>query len=136
MEYRERYIEQFAELIPEWAEAHAPTTYGYYVDNRAGGIIYVGFTVSQQSQVEALKQGAGLIAPGQVHEYSTPPATSIATVEATEESVAEYIAANQTISQETTRVGAEPANICVVRDDGWPLLPVRRKSKPLDRSKQ
>lgn len=114
MEYRERYIEQFAELIPEWAEAHAPTTYGgYYVDNRAGGIIYVGFTANQQSQVEALKQGAGLIAPGQVHEYPTPPATSIATVEATEESVAEYIAANQTISQETTRVGAEPGSATI-----------------------
>ena len=114
MEYRERYIEQFAELIPEWAEAHAPTTYGgYYVDNRAGGIIYVGFTANQQSQVEALKQGAGLIAPGQVREYPTPPATSIATVEATEESVAEYIAANQTISQETTRVGAEPGSATI-----------------------
>jgi YD repeat-containing protein len=114
LEYREQYIEQFAELIPEWAQEHAPTTYGgYYVDNRAGGIIYVGFTANQQSQVEALKQSAGLIAPGQVREYPTPPATSIATVEATEESVAEYIAANQKISQETTRLGAEPGSATI-----------------------
>jgi DNA-binding beta-propeller fold protein YncE len=114
LEFRESYIEQFAELIPDWAEEHAPTTYGgYYIDHRAGGLIYVGFTSNQAAQVEALKQISGLIAPGQIREFPTPPTTSIASAEATEESVTEYIAANQTMNNATTEVGAEPGSSTV-----------------------
>ena len=114
LEYREQYIEQFGELIPEWAQEHAPTTYGgYYVDNRAGGIIYVGFTANQQAKVEALRQTPGLIAPSQVQGYPVPPSTAIATVEATEESVADYIAQNTTMMEATTQVGAEPGSTII-----------------------
>ncbi len=111
MEYRENYIGQAAEVIPQWAEEHASSTYGgYYIDNRAGGIVYVGFTANQQIQVEALKQGIGLIAPGQIREYPTAPTTAVATVEATEESVAEYISADSTIMSATTEIGTEPGS--------------------------
>ena len=38
LEYRERYAAEAARLIPEWAEAHAQSTYaGYYIDQRQGG---------------------------------------------------------------------------------------------------
>jgi YD repeat-containing protein len=114
LEYREQYIEQFAEMIPEWVQEHAPSTYGgYYVDNRAGGIIYVGFTANQQEQVESLKQAAGLIAPGQIREYPTPPTTAIVSVEATEESVTEYLAQNETMMEATTTVGTEPGSAII-----------------------
>ena len=111
LEYRERYIEQFAESISEWAEEHAPTTYGgYYVDNRAGGIIYLGFTSNQQSQVEAFKSVPGLIAPGQIREYPAPPTVALATVETTEESIANYLEANSTMNNATTEIGTEPGS--------------------------
>jgi YD repeat-containing protein len=110
MEYREQYIDQAAQVIPEWAEGHAPSTYGgYYVDNRAGGAIYVGFTENQHAQVEALKQSGGLIAPpGQVLEFAVPPTTPVASLEATEESVAGYLAANEPAFSATTAVEFSP----------------------------
>jgi YD repeat-containing protein len=114
LEYRERYIEQFAELIPDWSQEHAASTYGgYYADNRAGGVIYVGFTQNQQAQVESLKQTPGLIAPGQIQGYPTPPTTAIATVEATEESVTSYIEQNEAVMEAATEVGAEPGSTTI-----------------------
>jgi trypsin len=114
LEYREHYIEQFAELIPEWSQEHAASTYGgYYVDNRAGGLIYVGFTQNQQAQVESLKQTPGLIDPGQIHEYASPPTVAVVTTEATEESVTSYIEQNTAVMEATTEVGAEPGSTTV-----------------------
>src|SRR4029077_14807716 len=114
MEYRETYINQAAELIPQWAEEHAPTTYGgYYIDNRAGGKIYVGFTSNQQSSVEALKQVPGLVAPGQIVEYSVPPVRSIATAEVPEASVMAVTSEDAYVFAATSSVGIEPGSTVV-----------------------
>jgi tripartite motif-containing protein 71 len=111
LEYRESYIEQFAELIPDWAAENAPSTYGgYYVDHRAGGKIHVGFTSNQAAQVQALKGSPGLIDPEQILEYPTPPTQALVTLEATEESVAEVISANATMMSATTEIGVEPGD--------------------------
>jgi hypothetical protein len=81
MEYRRRYTNQAAEVIPQWAEEHASSTYGgFYVDDRAGGHIYVGFTENQHNLVESLKQSAGLVNPGAIYEYPTPPAKSVSSL--------------------------------------------------------
>jgi hypothetical protein len=65
MDYRAEYTNRDAEVIPEWAEEHAPESYGgFYVDDRAGGIIYVGFTENQHSLVESLKGDSRLINSG------------------------------------------------------------------------
>jgi tripartite motif-containing protein 71 len=73
LEYRQRYVEQAGKLIPAWASSHAPSTYaGYYVDHRAGGVIHVGFTQNQASNLEALK-AAGFIAPDRLAGFSAPP---------------------------------------------------------------
>ena len=111
LEYRESYIEQFAELIPDWAAENAPSTYGgYYVDHRAGGKIHVGFTSNQAAQVQVLKGSPGLIDPEQILEYPTPPTQSLVTLEATEESVADVISANATAMSATTEIGVEPGD--------------------------
>ncbi len=56
LEYREWYLQENASRIVSWAADNAPTTYGgYRVDNRQGGIIYVGFTANQAATVESLK---------------------------------------------------------------------------------
>jgi tripartite motif-containing protein 71 len=105
MEYRRSYLAQAAEAIPQWAEEHAPSTYGgYYVDNRAGGVIYVGFTENQHTQVEALKQSGMLMAPGQVAEMPIPPTNAIADVESLEEAVAAFIGGNAAASDATVEI--------------------------------
>ena len=111
MEWREQYVSQAAEAIPQWVEEHAATTYGgFYVDDRAGGIIYVGFTGSPQSQaeqVEALKQSGVLMNPGQVQPYPTPPARSVADLEATQASISAAIMSNSEVREAT--VSLSPA---------------------------
>jgi YD repeat-containing protein len=88
LELRERYIQQATELIPIWAEEHAASSFGgYYVNQAAGGKIYVGFTSEQATHLAALKSEVPLIEPGQVFEYPTAPTTSIVSAEGTEGSV-------------------------------------------------
>jgi sugar lactone lactonase YvrE len=109
LEYRERYVEQFVELIPEWAEENAPSTYGgYYVDDRAGGRIYVGFTANQQGMVGSLRQTPGLIAPSQIFEYPTPPTTPVVSLEATEKNVVTALQENASALAATTAVAFIP----------------------------
>ena len=56
MEYREAYLAQAATDIPQWAATHAAAAYaGYYVDQRAGGVLHIGFTSDQAALVSQLK---------------------------------------------------------------------------------
>jgi YD repeat-containing protein len=109
MEYRRQYLSQAAEVIPQWAEENASSTYGgYYVDNRAGGIIYIGFTQEQAAKVAALKGSGQLMATGQVAEMPTPPSRSLSSVEATEASVASAIAGNASVLAATSTISVTP----------------------------
>jgi YD repeat-containing protein len=93
MEWRRTYTNRAADVIPEWAEEHAPNTYGgFYVDGRAGGLIYVGFTANQQTTVEALRQDPRLLAAGQIREFPTPPVNSVASLEAMVSTVTDALA--------------------------------------------
>ncbi len=109
MEYRRAYVAQASEVIPEWAEAHAPSTYGgYYVDDRAGGIIHVGFTGSpaeQAATVEALKASGVLMAPARVEPMPVPPQYALVNVESLEQSVVNFIDGNSSASSLTDSVG-------------------------------
>lgn len=109
MEYRRSYLAQAAEAIPQWAEEHAGSTYGgYYVNNREGGLIYVGFTQNQAAQVEALKQSGALMASGQVTEMPAPPTRAIANVESLEQEVISAIAEDTLASEVTGEVSLAP----------------------------
>ncbi|MFL5832946.1 MAG: hypothetical protein ACJ76B_03065 [Solirubrobacterales bacterium] len=109
MEYRRNYVAQASEAIPNWAEANAPSTYGgYYVDERAGGIIRVGFTGSPEQQaaaVQALKNSGALMAPARVEPMPVPPPNALVNVESLEESVGGYIDGNPSASSLTDSVG-------------------------------
>jgi tripartite motif-containing protein 71 len=103
MEYRREYMNRAAEVIPLWAEEHAAESYGgFYVDDRAGGIIYVGFTENQQSLVESLKQDSRLINPGAIHEFPTPPTRSWHNLETTIPSVESALTVEGVIGQVTS----------------------------------
>jgi hypothetical protein len=82
LEYRETYREHFQDLIEEsdWVATNAPTTYaGYELDEAAGGIIYVGFTVEPEAMLEKLKRQ--LIAPDRFRPFPIPPTHSEAELE-------------------------------------------------------
>jgi hypothetical protein len=91
MEYRESYVNQAATAIPAWvAKSGLSGSYaGYYVDHRAGGIIYVGFTSSQGERVAGLKSTGSLIAPDRVRPFPVQPTYSIAYLESLQLEVVE-----------------------------------------------
>jgi YD repeat-containing protein len=102
MEWRREYTNNAAEVIPQWAEEHAPTSYGgFYIDNKAGGKIYVGFTENQQALVAALKASGSLLNSGQVFEYPVSPVRSVANIEELEQSVATALSTNATANEAT-----------------------------------
>jgi hypothetical protein len=112
MEWRKTYTGQAAEAIPQWAEEHASSTYGgFYVDDRAGGKIYVGFTGSAQSQaatVEALKQSGALLNPTDVFPFPTPPARSVTNLESLQSSISAAIMANGPAKEATVSLSLPP----------------------------
>lgn len=112
MEYRREYTDRAAEVIPQWAEEYAAGSYGgFYVDDRAGGTIYVGFVGSQEAQhvlVEALKQDPRLLNAAAIHEYPTPPTTSVQSLETLASAVAGAIATEPSIARLTTSAHVAP----------------------------
>jgi YD repeat-containing protein len=78
MEYRERYTDLAAHSIPQWAEAHAQSSYaGYYINQRQGGRLHVGFTGGNQSQqLSQLVSEIGEIAPGRISTFELQPSYS------------------------------------------------------------
>jgi YD repeat-containing protein len=96
LEYRENYVNQAAAAIPQWVSMKSATsTYaGYYVDHRAGGILYVGFTTSQGERVADLKATGGLVAPGaRVMPFPTQPTISIGYLESLQLEIVEVAGA-------------------------------------------
>jgi hypothetical protein len=74
LEYRDVYREHFQDLVEEgdWVAKNAPSSYaGYQLDEAAGGIIYVGFTVEPEATLEKLKRR--LIAPDRFKPFPVTP---------------------------------------------------------------
>jgi YD repeat-containing protein len=91
MEYREQYVDQAATALPQWAEHHAATSAyaGYYVDHRAGGVLYVGFTSNQEALVNELQKSGELIAPARIKGFPTHPTQSLPDLNALQVAVSE-----------------------------------------------
>lgn len=104
LEYRERYVDQAATAVPEWMDTHAASTYaGYYVDHRAGGILYVGLTANP-NQVDDLKHAGVLMAPeGRVKAFLAQPAHPLASLDLLQSSISDAGSAAGPI----TRVGVD-----------------------------
>lgn len=82
MEYRDTYREHFQDLVEEgdWVAKNAPSSYaGYSIDQAAGGIIYVGFTVEPEATLEKLKQR--LIVPDRFKPFPVTPTYTEAELE-------------------------------------------------------
>jgi sugar lactone lactonase YvrE len=78
LEYRERYLAVNGPQIEQWAEAHAPGTYaGFYLDNRQGGILHVGFIASQRSHLESLMRETSLMAADRMDTFDVRPDRSL-----------------------------------------------------------
>jgi YD repeat-containing protein len=89
LEYRQRYLDQAASVIPAWGEQDAPGAYaGYYVDHRAGGVIHVGFTKSAAENLSRLSQESGFIAPGRLALFSVAPQHPYSQLESVQASIA------------------------------------------------
>jgi YD repeat-containing protein len=86
LEHRHTYSTQAISAIPKWASANAGSSYaGYFIDERSGGLLRVGFTggsANQTNLIEALRQSGGLIAPDRVRGFSSPPSHSLAALNA------------------------------------------------------
>lgn len=110
MEYRDSYTTQAAEVIPQWATEHAASSYGgYYVDDRAGGVIYVGFTENQHALVESLKQTPGLINPGAIREFPTPPTKALGSLRETESALKATLSSEPSVMSMVTSIFVPPS---------------------------
>lgn len=91
LEFREGYIDQAATSIPQWASANgASSAYaGYYVDHRQGGLIFVGFTGSQQERLSAMQQAGVLIDPSRLRPFPFSPSHSLADLDWLESKIME-----------------------------------------------
>jgi len=78
LEYREHYLAIDGPLIEQWGQDHTPGTYaGFYIDHRQGGIIRVGFTLSQRPRLESLKQNLPLVASDRIDIFKSRPDRSL-----------------------------------------------------------
>ncbi len=79
LEYRIEYWQQAIGAIPTWGEANASGTFGgYYLDERAGGLMRVGFTSDQALRISALKSGVNLPAENRIVAFTAQPDHSLA----------------------------------------------------------
>lgn len=114
MESRRESLNRASEVIPLWAEEHAPNAYaGFYVDDRAGGIIYVGFTETQTALVEALKSDSRLIDPSRIHGFPMQPTISVRSLEEAAPSVALALMNDSEMSQVTSSVHVAPEEAAI-----------------------
>jgi hypothetical protein len=82
LEYRDTYRERFQDLVEEadWVERNAASTYaGYEIDEAAGGIIYVGFTIEPEAVLAKLQPL--LIAPDRFKPFPVTPTYTEAELE-------------------------------------------------------
>jgi hypothetical protein len=89
LEYREWYLGIDAPLIEQWSESHASSTYaGFYMDHRAGGRIRVGYTSSEGTQIEALKQQSGFVATDRIAGFPMSPSHPLTQLRSLQNNVA------------------------------------------------
>jgi YD repeat-containing protein len=115
MEWREAYLAQDLPLIEEWAsELHGGTYGGYAVDNRAGGLIIVGFTSEQDSSINDMKSQLPLMAPGQISGEVIPPNNSLQDLESVEAAIEDALDTNEVLGNDIVEIGLDEQADAVV----------------------
>ena len=105
LKYRDTFREHFQDMVEEgdWVAKNAPNTYaGYELDEAAGGIIYVGFTVEPEATLERLKRH--LIAPDRFKPFPITPTYTEDELEAISE---EFILAKSPLLNLVNSVGID-----------------------------
>src|SRR5262249_19703383 len=91
----------------------------YYVDEEAGGVIYVGFTTEQDAQVAQLKAELQLMAPGKVRPFPFQPRYTSAELDSLMERITEgsnwRLLSSVGIEARLTKVVVEPTHVAKVR---------------------
>lgn len=114
LEYREWLYRTNAAKIDAWVEATEPASFaGYYLDNKAGGIMYVGFLGNQEEQLNQLKASLNLVAQERVKVYPVPPTVSFLSARATAESVVNAIETSSALAELVTSVRLEKSGTLV-----------------------
>jgi Trypsin len=81
LEYRLAYWQEAVSKIPAWAEANASGSFaGYYLDDRAGGLMRTGFTSDQLGNISSLKGGVNLPAEDRIAPFTVQPNNSLASL--------------------------------------------------------
>jgi len=82
LDYRLEHLPRLGTAIQGWAQEHANSSFaGYYLDERAGGLIRVGFTSDQATRVTEIVQSGLLSASSRVVGFTTEPKSSLAILE-------------------------------------------------------
>ena len=110
LEYRIAYQAQAAEEIPTWAQTNASGTYaGFYIDERAGGLIRVGFKQDPTgSTLDALKAASGNPAAGSRYAaFTHSPAYSLTELNGLEAQIETLAEANPSLPIHTFSIDVE-----------------------------
>jgi hypothetical protein len=114
LEYREWLYTTNAAKIDAWVEATEPPNFaGYYLDNRAGGIMYVGFLGNQEEQLNQLKSSLSLVAQARVKVYPVAPTVSYLSARATAQAVVNVIETSSGVAALVTSVRLEKSGTLV-----------------------
>lgn len=121
LDYRLAYEAEAVSAIPNWATVHASGAYaGYYIDERAGGLLYVGFTggaVKQSELVEAFRESAGFAAPDRVRAFASAPSFSLATLISLQNNITNLARSNGSTGINSVSVAVEANRVTVATSD-------------------
>lgn len=78
LEYRLYYNTEGSNALWEWFGQNGSTFAGHWIDEAAGGLIYVRFTGDQDAHVAALRNAPGILAPERIVGYPAPALHSLA----------------------------------------------------------
>lgn len=79
LDYRRHYLIDGSAALYDWFNQNASETFaGSWIDEAAGGLIYVRFTGDQEAQLAALRNAPGILAPERIVGYGVPALYSMA----------------------------------------------------------
>ena len=108
LEYRIAYWQQAVVAIPTWAEANASGSFaGYYLDERAGGLMRVGFTSKEIEGINALRDGLDLQAESRIVAFITKPDHSLASLRSLASQISTAAASNPAAKINRVSVASE-----------------------------
>lgn len=114
LEYRLAYWQEAVREIPDWAEANASGSFaGYYLDERAGGLMRVGFSSNQTLNISSLKGGVDLPAEDRIVPFTVQPTHTLASLRSLNDEVLTVGASNPSAMINQVSISAEDNSLRV-----------------------